>query len=97
VTVGPVEALDAYVVDAGRPVWTDGSPRDGELRCAVQVRAHGTRVPAVVTAADSGIVARLDSPVRGVAAGQALVLYDGDRVLGSATITAVRTSAEVAS
>jgi tRNA-specific 2-thiouridylase len=90
VTVGPAEALDADLVDAGRPVWTDGVARDGELRCAVQVRAHGGRVPAVVTATPDGVVARLETPVRGVAAGQALVLYDGDRVLGSATITATR-------
>ncbi|MCW2567780.1 MAG: tRNA (5-methylaminomethyl-2-thiouridylate)-methyltransferase [Mycobacterium sp.] len=95
VTVGPAEALDAHVIEAGRPVWTDGTARDGEVRCAVQVRAHGARVPAVVTASESGVTARLDTPVRGVAAGQALVLYDGDRVLGSATITAARPLAEV--
>jgi tRNA-specific 2-thiouridylase len=29
----------------------------------------------------------LDAPARGVAPGQAAVLYDGDLVLGSATIT----------
>jgi tRNA-specific 2-thiouridylase len=51
----------------------------------------------VVTATAGGVRARLDSPVRGVAAGQALVLYDGDVVLGSATITAVRPRADVAS
>ena len=28
----------------------------------------------------------LDSPAAGVAAGQAVVIYDGSRVLGSATI-----------
>jgi tRNA-specific 2-thiouridylase len=31
---------------------------------------------------------RLDRPARGIASGQAAVLYDGDTVLGSATITA---------
>jgi tRNA-uridine 2-sulfurtransferase len=34
------------------------------------------------------IVARLHGSQRGVAAGQALVMYDGDVVLGSATISA---------
>ena len=33
---------------------------------------------------------RLDDPVRGVATGQAVVLYDGDTVLGSATVAATR-------
>ncbi|HEY0487722.1 MAG TPA: tRNA 2-thiouridine(34) synthase MnmA [Mycobacteriales bacterium] len=89
VTVGPAEALDADVIEGERPVWTSG-PSTGSFRCFAQVRAHGVAVPAVVTVAGEGVTARLDSPVRGVAAGQALVLYDGDRVLGSATITAAR-------
>jgi tRNA-specific 2-thiouridylase len=32
----------------------------------------------------------LDEPARGIAAGQAAVLYHGDTVLGSATIAATR-------
>jgi tRNA-specific 2-thiouridylase len=32
----------------------------------------------------------LTDPARGVATGQTAVLYDGDTVLGSATITATR-------
>jgi tRNA-specific 2-thiouridylase len=89
VTVGPAEALDTYVLDGDRPVWTSAAVT-GEVRCLVQVRAHGSPVPAVVTVSADGVTARLDTPVRGVAAGQALVLYDGDRVLGSATIAAAR-------
>jgi tRNA-specific 2-thiouridylase len=34
-----------------------------------------------------GVTAELVEPQVGVAAGQALVMYDGDRVLGSATIS----------
>ena len=36
---------------------------------------------------------RLHHPARGVAKGQAAVLYDGDTVLGSATISATRGTA----
>ena len=32
------------------------------------------------------LTATLDEPLYGLAAGQALVIYDGDRVVGSATI-----------
>jgi tRNA U34 2-thiouridine synthase MnmA/TrmU len=32
------------------------------------------------------LIANLDQPVFGLATGQALVIYDGDRVVGSATI-----------
>jgi tRNA-specific 2-thiouridylase len=87
VTVGPGEALDVHVVEAERPVWTDGVARPGPFACSVQLRAHGAPVGATVHTDAHRVVARLDTPVRGVAAGQALVLYDGDRVLGSATIT----------
>jgi tRNA-specific 2-thiouridylase len=47
-------------------------------------------VPAEVTVGPEGLVARLRTPARGVAAGQAIVAYRpdpaGDIVLGSATI-----------
>ncbi|HKD97862.1 MAG TPA: tRNA 2-thiouridine(34) synthase MnmA [Micromonosporaceae bacterium] len=92
VVVGPAEALDVAVVHAARPVWTGlaGAP-DRPLTASVQLRAHGDATPAVVEATEDGLVATLSSPVRGVAAGQALVAYRpdpaGDIVLGSATIT----------
>jgi tRNA-specific 2-thiouridylase len=35
---------------------------------------------------DGELRVRLDQPVRGIAPGQAIVLYDGTRVVGSATI-----------
>ena len=41
----------------------------------------------VVHLGDGQVEVRLEQAVRGVAAGQAVVLYDGTRVLGSATIT----------
>jgi tRNA-specific 2-thiouridylase len=45
---------------------------------------------AVVRLAGDAVVAQLAGAQRGVAAGQALVMYDHDTVLGSATITAAR-------
>jgi tRNA-specific 2-thiouridylase len=44
--------------------------------------------PATVTVDGARVSAALKVPQRGVAAGQALVMYDGDTVLGSATIDA---------
>jgi tRNA-specific 2-thiouridylase len=52
----------------------------------VQLRAHGGVHGCVVHADGDGWRLDLASPARGVAAGQAAVLYDGDRVLGSATL-----------
>jgi tRNA-specific 2-thiouridylase len=85
VTVGPAEALDTWSLRASRPVWTV-APMDLPLQCQVQLRAHGEPVGALVTAWSSGWELSLDAPVRGVAPGQAAVLYDGDRVLASATV-----------
>jgi len=90
VTVGPAEALDVSTVDGDRPVWTVGTPPAVPLDCEVQLRAHGEPVPASVVVAGGRLTARLHRPVRGVAAGQAVVAYRpdpaGDVVLGSATV-----------
>ncbi|MCW2726178.1 MAG: tRNA (5-methylaminomethyl-2-thiouridylate)-methyltransferase [Frankiales bacterium] len=91
VTVGPVEALDVSTVYADRPLWTAGE-RALPLTCDVQLRAHGMVHRCTVeedAAADGAVRWRLalDTPARGVAAGQAAVLYDGDTVLASATVS----------
>ncbi|EYT51296.1 MULTISPECIES: tRNA 2-thiouridine(34) synthase MnmA [Kocuria] len=59
-----------------------------------QVRAHGDPVPArahlELVEGDGGplpeLVVRLEEPMRGVAPGQSVVLYQGTRVLGQATV-----------
>ena len=62
--------------------------------CRVQVRAHGAPVAARARAVagpdgpGSGVEVALDEPLRGVAPGQSVVLYDGTRVLGQATVAA---------
>jgi tRNA-uridine 2-sulfurtransferase len=102
VTVGTAADLDVSLIEAGRPVWSGCAPPAGPLDCLVQLRAHGAPLPATVTAAaapDGGALLQitLHEPARGIARGQAAVLYDGDLVLGSATITrAVREPAGAA-
>ena len=87
--VGPVEALDVTRLSARRPVWT-AEPQVLPLRCAVQLSAHGVAHAATVTEDADGWRLELDAPARGVAPGQAAVLYDSAapdaRVLGSATL-----------
>jgi tRNA-specific 2-thiouridylase len=88
VTVGPAESLDVTQIVAERPVWSGCEPLAAPRDCLVQLRAHGDVHEA--TAALEGDLLRISlaAPARGVAAGQAAVLYTGDTVLGSATITA---------
>ncbi len=91
VRVGPAEALDVHAIAATAAVWSSGRAPDGPVECTVQVRAHGGLAPAVATPGPDGALAvDLRSPLRGVAPGQAVALYCGDAVLGSARITATR-------
>ena len=88
VTVGPAEGLDVAEITADRPVWTGCAPPSVPLDCQVQLRAHGD-VHACTAWLDADLLRiRLHRPARGVAKGQAAVLYTNDTVLGSATISA---------
>ena len=107
VVVGAGRDLEVDRVLCDRPVWTNGVPL-ADFDCLVQMRAHGMIAPASIRLTGSGagsdptggltsgsitgLTAELAAPQRGVAAGQALVMYDGDRVIGSATIRATERS-----
>ncbi len=87
VVVGPAGALDVDQITAIRPVWTGCEPSPTTpIDCTVQRRAHGETHRATCWPQDGSVRIRLHGPARGVARGQAVVLYDGDTVLGSATI-----------
>ena len=93
VRVGPAEALDVDLIGAIRPVWSGCEPPAGPVEAAVQLRAHGETHPATCWLAGGTLRMKLHRPARGVARGQAAVLYDGDVVLGSATVEEARSSA----
>jgi len=85
VTVGPREALDVTVIEAVNPRWCADEPPT-PLRCTAQLRAHGDELPATATVLGGRILIQLHQPASGVAPGQAAVLYDSTRVIGSGTI-----------
>jgi tRNA-specific 2-thiouridylase len=87
VTVGPAEGLDITEISATRPVWTGCAPPAQPLDCAVQLRAHGEAHACTASLDGDSLRIRLHHPARGVAKGQAAVLYLGDTVLASATIS----------
>jgi tRNA-specific 2-thiouridylase len=89
VTVGRAESLDVTRIVGIRPRWC-GPGLDGPTSCLAQVRAHGDAVTCSASVEADRLLVDLLEPIRGVAPGQAVVLYDGDRVLGSATIDATR-------
>lgn len=88
VTVGPETLLAVSTLVGEKAVWLapDVSP-DQPVRCEAQVRAHGEPVPGAVRRDGDRLVVELDAPMRGIAAGQSLVVYAGSRVLGQATLT----------
>jgi len=99
VVVGP-EALLAVDQMRGIKVSWAGLPLpevedQTAFECMVQVRAHGDPVAARAQSELDGdgrqqLVVTLIEPMRGVAPGQTMVLYQGTRVLGQATIDSAR-------
>jgi len=90
VTVGPASGLAVREITAERPVWTGCPPPSAPIECDVQLRAHGEVHPCTAWPDGDELRIRLRAPARAVAAGQAAVLYRGDTVLGSGTISAAR-------
>ncbi len=85
VTVGPREALTVDRIEGFRPRWCGDAPR--ALDGTVQLRAHGDAHRAQVSVDGDTVRIRLLDPAQGIAPGQAAVMYDGPRVVGSCTIT----------
>jgi tRNA-specific 2-thiouridylase len=85
VTVGPREKLAVRAIEGIRPTWTEDEVA-GSWRGLAQWRAHSEPMPATITALGDQVRVDLDEPAHGIAPGQAVVYYDGERVVGSATI-----------
>ncbi|WP_218864868.1 tRNA 2-thiouridine(34) synthase MnmA [Nocardioides aromaticivorans] len=91
VTVGPRERLAVERITGDRLRWCGaplpaGTVLDGP-DVTVQLRAHGAEHRAVVRVLDGQLEVELVEQAHGIAPGQAVVVYDGTRVVGSATIT----------
>jgi tRNA-specific 2-thiouridylase len=86
VVVGPREDLAVTSMRGERAIICGPEIAPGEHRGFVQVRAHGAALPAKYSYESGYLTAQLDEPLLGLATGQAMVIYDGDRVVASATI-----------
>ena len=101
VVVGPERMLAIDHLQGIKVSWA-GVPlpevdTGAEFPCMAQVRAHGdpVRAHAWVVRGDDGrqqLEVRLEEPMRGVAPGQTVVIYQGTRVLGQATIDRARSA-----
>lgn len=90
VTVGPNEALMHRSLLANNWYWHPFETLEAPLRVTAKARSRMTEQPATVYPEANG-TARVvfDAPQRAITPGQAVVLYDGDLVVGGGTITEV--------
>lgn len=87
VTVGPESALYAQGLIAGDMNWIAVEDLTGPLRVEVKTRYRQAEQTATVSPLTDGRVrVDFDEPQRAVSPGQAVVLYQGDTVVGGGTI-----------
>ena len=87
VTLGPNEALMGRELTATDCLWVSGRAPTGPVRAGAKIRYHQPDQPCTVTPLANGDVrVTFDHDQRAITPGQAVVLYDGDEVLGGATI-----------
>ena len=86
VVVGAREDLAVNRIVGEKPVWCGPNPGTEWQNGFVQVRAHGAPLDCTYREISDGVEIKLAAPLLGLATGQAAVIYDGDRVVGSATI-----------
>lgn len=90
VTLAPDAALYAKTLIAGDWNWIPFAAPESAMRVTAKVRYRHTQQPATVyPEADGTARVEFDEPQRAITPGQAVVLYDGDLVVGSGTISCV--------
>ena len=95
VTVGGKDDLLSSGLSATQTNWLiDDVPTEWR-RCDAKVRYNSAPVPARVRATgDDALEVAFDQPVTAITPGQAVVVYDGDRVMGGGWIDAAQKAAE---
>lgn len=87
VTLGGNEALMGRELTARDCLWVSGHAPSGAVRCAAKIRYHQPDQPCSLEVHPCGSAhVVFDGDQRAITAGQAVVFYDGDEVLGGGTI-----------
>ncbi len=87
VTVGSKEDLLSSGLTASQTNWLAGEKPDDWRSCGVKVRYNSEPTPGRVRfTAEDALEVKFDKPIAAVTPGQAVVCYDGDRVLGGGWI-----------
>lgn len=93
VVIGPIDELGRPSLSAKNLNWLSANLANQidisggrSFECLAQIRYNSTAVPAKVDVQGDRMEARFNQPQNGVAPGQAVVCYEGDRVLGGGWI-----------
>lgn len=87
ILLGDDEELFSPALTASRVNWISGETPAAPFRCAAKTRYSQTEAPCTVyPLPEGGMRVVFDQPQRAITAGQAVVLYDGEEVLGGGTI-----------
>ena len=87
VVLGDNDRLFRTELTANRVNWIAGPAPEGAFRCTAKTRYSQAETPALAEPlSDERLHLTFDEPQRAVTAGQAVVLYDGEEVLGGGTI-----------
>ena len=90
VTVGPEELLFHKTLMAADCNWFPFDELNVPMRVCAKTRSRQKEQPATVYPEENGTIRVVfDVPQRAITPGQAVVMYDGDRVVGGGTITGV--------
>ncbi|HJR58987.1 MAG TPA: tRNA 2-thiouridine(34) synthase MnmA [Vicinamibacterales bacterium] len=95
VTVGPRAALEKRELTASSVNWIAGETPAAHTRVTARIRHRHTEAPAAIQPMDGSRVRVLfDEPQAAIAPGQALVMYQGDEVVGGGWIEGGTLNAE---
>ena len=87
VVLGNEEDLFSSTLWASHVSYVSDAPPDAPMRITAKIRYRAERRPATVIPIDADAAEiRFDEPQRAVTPGQAVVFYDGDRILGGGYI-----------
>jgi tRNA-specific 2-thiouridylase len=85
--VGKAEELGGQAFTAGEVNWVSGEPPVVPVHVQLKIRYKAVDAWGVITPLEGGrIYIFLDTPVRDITPGQAVVFYDGDICLGCGII-----------
>jgi tRNA-specific 2-thiouridylase len=85
VLVGLPKFLRVDVATGTNLIWC-GPELDSPFECGAQVRAHSDRIKATAFHKDGNLTVEFEEPLKALAPGQTVALYEQDRVICSATV-----------